>query len=77
MSAGEQRGRLKDRVAVVTGGASGIGAATCRRLASEGAHVVVVDVADDAGEALADEVGGDCSCRPTSPARTTTSACTR
>ncbi len=51
--------RLKDRVAVVTGGASGIGAATCRRLASEGARVVVVDLADDAGEALAGEVGGD------------------
>ena len=51
--------RLKDRVAVVTGGASGIGAATCRRLASEGARVVVVDLADAAGEALAGEVGGD------------------
>ncbi len=50
--------RLKDRVAVVTGGASGIGAATCRRLASEGATVVVVDLADDAGTALAGELGG-------------------
>jgi NAD(P)-dependent dehydrogenase (short-subunit alcohol dehydrogenase family) len=50
--------RFKDRVAVVTGGAGGIGAATCRRLAAEGARVVVVDVSDDAAGALADELGG-------------------
>jgi NAD(P)-dependent dehydrogenase (short-subunit alcohol dehydrogenase family) len=50
--------RFKDRVAVVTGGAGGIGAATCRRLAAEGARVVVVDVTDDAAGALADELGG-------------------
>jgi NAD(P)-dependent dehydrogenase (short-subunit alcohol dehydrogenase family) len=50
--------RFKDRVAVVTGGAGGIGAATCRRLAAEGAHVVVVDVSADAAGALADELDG-------------------
>jgi NAD(P)-dependent dehydrogenase (short-subunit alcohol dehydrogenase family) len=50
--------RFKDRVAVVTGGAGGTGAATCRRLAAEGARVVVVDVSDDAAGALADELGG-------------------
>ncbi|MGZ4651095.1 MAG: 3-oxoacyl-ACP reductase [Kineosporiaceae bacterium] len=50
--------RLKDRVALVTGGASGIGAATCRRFAAEGATVVVVDVVVDAGKDLADEIGG-------------------
>jgi NAD(P)-dependent dehydrogenase (short-subunit alcohol dehydrogenase family) len=50
--------RFKDRVAVVTGGAGGIGAATCRRLAAEGAHVVVVDVSDDAAGSLADELDG-------------------
>jgi NAD(P)-dependent dehydrogenase (short-subunit alcohol dehydrogenase family) len=50
--------RLTDRVALVTGAASGIGAASSRRMAAEGATVVVVDTNADAGQALADEVGG-------------------
>ncbi|MBI4944142.1 MAG: 3-oxoacyl-ACP reductase [Actinobacteria bacterium] len=50
--------RLTGRVAVVTGGASGIGEASARRLASEGAHVVVADLNVDAGEALAKELDG-------------------
>jgi 2-hydroxycyclohexanecarboxyl-CoA dehydrogenase len=50
--------RLEGRVALVTGGASGIGAATCRRLAAEGARVAVTDMnAPGAGE-IAAEVGG-------------------
>ncbi|TQS44234.1 3-oxoacyl-ACP reductase [Cryptosporangium phraense] len=50
--------RLADRVAIVTGGGSGIGLATVRRFASEGARVVVADVDDVAGKAAASEAGG-------------------
>jgi len=50
--------RLEGRVAVVTGGGSGIGVATVRRLASEGARVVVADVDTIAGPLVAKEVDG-------------------
>ena len=50
--------RLQDRVAVITGGASGIGLATARRFASEGARVVIADVDPDTGKEAAAEVGG-------------------
>jgi NAD(P)-dependent dehydrogenase (short-subunit alcohol dehydrogenase family) len=50
--------RLQDRVAVVTGGGSGIGLATVRRLAQEGAKVVVADLNEDTGKSAAEEVGG-------------------
>jgi NAD(P)-dependent dehydrogenase (short-subunit alcohol dehydrogenase family) len=50
--------RLMDRVAVVTGAASGIGLASARRLVGEGATVVVVDTNAEAGQVLADELGG-------------------
>jgi NAD(P)-dependent dehydrogenase (short-subunit alcohol dehydrogenase family) len=49
---------LHAKVALVTGGASGLGRATCRALAAAGAHVVVVDLAEDAGRAVAEELGG-------------------
>lgn len=49
---------LKDVSAIVTGGASGLGAATVRRLASAGAKVVVADVQIEPGEALAVSVDG-------------------
>jgi NAD(P)-dependent dehydrogenase (short-subunit alcohol dehydrogenase family) len=45
-------GRLEGRVAIITGAASGIGAATLRRFASEGAAVICADIKDEAGEAL-------------------------
>ena len=44
--------------AIVTGGASGIGAATARQLAAKGAKVVIADLQEDKGNALADEIGG-------------------
>jgi NAD(P)-dependent dehydrogenase (short-subunit alcohol dehydrogenase family) len=50
--------RLQDRVVVVTGGGSGIGLASARRLAAEGACVVVGDVDEAAGAAAAKEAGG-------------------
>jgi NAD(P)-dependent dehydrogenase (short-subunit alcohol dehydrogenase family) len=51
-------GRLQDKVAVITGAGSGIGLASARRFASEGAKVVCVDIEDLAGKAAADDVGG-------------------
>lgn len=59
-SASVDSGRtLRGRRALVTGGASGIGAAVARELAARGARVVVADVAGDAARALAEEIGGE------------------
>src|SRR6516162_7441496 len=49
---------LEAVAAIVTGGASGLGAATVRELANRGARVVVADIADDKGKAVADSVDG-------------------
>jgi 3alpha(or 20beta)-hydroxysteroid dehydrogenase len=50
-------GRLAGKVALVTGAAGGQGAAAARRFAAEGATVVVTDVADELGKAMAEEIG--------------------
>lgn len=48
---------ISGKVAVVTGGASGLGAATARMIIEEGGHVVLIDLNDQAGHALAKELG--------------------
>lgn len=50
--------RLKDKVAIVTGGASGIGKAMCKALAAEGANIVVVDLDGEKGKAATQEICG-------------------
>jgi len=49
--------KISGRVALVTGGAGGLGEATVRRLVLDGARVVIADLADDQGRALARELG--------------------
>ena len=51
--------RFQDKVAVITGAASGIGAATARLMAGEGAKVVLADISGDAANALASALGPD------------------
>jgi NAD(P)-dependent dehydrogenase (short-subunit alcohol dehydrogenase family) len=49
--------RVKGKVALITGGASGLGRQAARRLAEEGARVVVTDLNDVGGAAVAEELG--------------------
>src|SRR4051794_27717844 len=48
--------RLKDKVAIITGAASGMGAATARRFGKEGAKVVVADMLEQEGRAVVDSI---------------------
>ena len=52
-------GRLDSKVAIVTGGAQGQGAAIARAFVAEGAKVAIADIADEPGKELADELGPD------------------
>ena len=51
-------GKLEGKVGVITGGASGIGLATARKFVAEGAKVVIGDLPQSNGQAIADELGG-------------------
>ena len=48
---------IKNRTALVTGGASGLGAATVKRIIGAGGNVIILDVQEEAGQALASELG--------------------
>jgi NAD(P)-dependent dehydrogenase (short-subunit alcohol dehydrogenase family) len=66
-------GRIEGKVAVVTGGCSGIGLATVRRFAAEGATVVIGDIDDASGSRIAEELGGAfVHCDVTNPAQVET-----
>ena len=60
-------GRLDDKVAIVTGGGNGMGAATCILFAKEGCKVAIADRLEDAGRSVEKriaEAGGDAFFRP-------------
>jgi 3alpha(or 20beta)-hydroxysteroid dehydrogenase len=59
MSPHQETGRVAGKVAIVTGGARGVGAETVRLLVHHGAHVVIADVLEEQGRALAGELGAD------------------
>ena len=55
---GDSENPFEERSALVTGGASGLGRATARRLAAAGCRVLLADLDSEGGEAVAEEIGG-------------------
>ena len=51
--------KLKDRVAIVTGGAQGIGKAIAEKLSEEGASVAIADINEEGARSCAESLGGD------------------
>ena len=66
--------RLAGKRAIVTGGAQGQGAAIARAFVAEGAQVVIADIAEEPGEALAEELGAE---RPDAAYSDATTSATR
>jgi len=62
-------GRMQGKVAIITGGARGMGAATARAMTAEGASVIVADLLEAEGQALAQELGGAAAYRKLDVAR--------
>ena len=56
--------RLAGKVAIISGAASGMGAATARMFAREGANVVIADVLEHEGRQVADAIGGSARVEP-------------
>ncbi|SVA31983.1 uncharacterized protein METZ01_LOCUS84837 [marine metagenome] len=52
--------RFEGKLAVISGGASGMGAATAKRFASEGGSVIAIDVDEEGGKSIAEEIGESC-----------------
>src|SRR5262245_59330643 len=68
-STGSSYMQIKNTIFLITGGASGLGAATAQMAAANGAKVVIADLQAEAGEKLAKEIGGKyCKCDVTSEA---------
>ena len=54
--------RLEGKIALITGGAGGLGSATAERFVSEGATVVVADIVEDAAKETASRIGNRSTC---------------
>ena len=54
--------RFEGKLAVISGGASGMGAATAKGFTSEGGSVISIDIDEEGGKRVADEIGESCEC---------------